>query len=110
VPPPTPRRDQSRSLLQTEGPRIKVKVPTCCGRNSLGTELTIPVYFRPRDKRYVGNDDSRHVHDLWNEQVNCEIDEIFRGSHGVTFSPDDLGQAHAHGYNDCYWCIGGSLG
>ncbi|MBA3630995.1 MAG: hypothetical protein H0W55_15225 [Actinobacteria bacterium] len=74
------------------------------------TGLTTPVYLRPGDKRLVGNDDSRHVHDLWNEQANCEIDNIFRGSHAVTFSPDTLDQAHAHGYNDCYWCIGGSPG
>jgi hypothetical protein len=69
-----------------------------------------PVYSRPTDKRYLGNDDSRHVHDLWNEQVNCEIDGIFRGSHAVTFTPDGLDQAHERGYNDCYWCIGGSPG
>ena len=72
--------------------------------------MSIPVYSRPQDRRYLGNDNSRHVHDLWNEHSNCEIDEIFRSVHAITFEPDSLGQAHALGYNNCYWCIGGSPG
>lgn len=59
-------------------------------------------------KRYLGNNNKMEVHDLDNEQVNCQIDEIIRAGHAVTFTPDTLEEAHRQGYDNCAWCIGGS--
>lgn len=62
---------------------------------------------RPTE-RFLGNSNTREVHDLWREQTNCQIDEIIRAGNGVVFSPDTLEQAHAEGYDNCGWCIGSS--
>lgn len=63
---------------------------------------------RPTGKRYLGNSSTTEVHDLWNETRNCQIDEIIDASNAVVFSPDTLAQAHAEGYDNCSYCIGGS--
>jgi len=63
-------------------------------------------------KRYLGNSNKKEVHDLDQEDTSingCQIDEIIRAGHAVTFNPDTLGEAHAHGYDNCAKCIGGSL-
>jgi hypothetical protein len=62
-------------------------------------------------KRFVGNRSPRHmeVHDLDNEKVMCQIDEIIRAGHTITFNPDTLAQAHRQGYDNCAYCIGGSV-
>jgi hypothetical protein len=39
--------------------------------------MTTPVYSRPEYNRFLGNDDTYEVHDLWNETPTCRIDEIF---------------------------------
>lgn len=54
-------------------------------------------------KRYLGNIDTKEVHDTWNEQTNCQLNEI---KDKVYF--DTLEQAHRAGYDNCYWCLGGS--
>jgi len=57
--------------------------------------------------RYIGNSNpsSMEVHDLDNENKNCQIDEI---QNVVTFFPDTLEQAHRKGYDNCHYCIGDS--
>lgn len=72
--------------------------------------MATPVTGRPFAKRYLGNQNpsSKEVHDLQNEQTQCQIDEIIRARHAVVFSPDTLSQAHAEGYDNCAWCIGRS--
>lgn len=59
-------------------------------------------------QRYLGNTNTKEVHDLRNEQTNCQIDELLRAGHGVVFTPDTLTQAHAEGYDNGAYCIGGS--
>ncbi len=51
---------------------------------------------------------SMEVHDLMNEQSQCQIDEILRAGHAVRFIPDSLDEAHKNGYDNCAYCIGGS--
>jgi hypothetical protein len=62
-------------------------------------------------KRYVGNTNTKEVHDLDNEQTGtneCQIDEIIAAGHAITFNPDSLAQAHSEGYDNGKYCIGGS--
>lgn len=56
-------------------------------------------------KRFLGNSNRKQVHDLDNEQQNCQIDEIAR-DHVVSFTPDTLAQAKSQGYDPCAYCIG----
>ena len=56
--------------------------------------------------KYCGNRSKMEVHDLDNEQVQCQIDEIIRAGHAVPFN--SLTDAHNAGYDNCYYCIGGS--
>ena len=69
---------------------------------------TTPVYTRPTNKRYLGNSNKKEVHDLHNEKTQCQIDEIIAAGNAVLFTPDTLGQAHADGYDNGYYCIGNS--
>ncbi|MHC4473161.1 MAG: hypothetical protein ACYTDY_04450 [Planctomycetota bacterium] len=57
-------------------------------------------------KRYVGNKNEKEVHDLDNEQTNCQIDEI-KVDHVEMF--DSLDTAYAASYDNCHWCLGDSL-
>ncbi|MFC1451925.1 hypothetical protein ACFLSJ_01110 [Verrucomicrobiota bacterium] len=57
---------------------------------------------------YLGNKSKKEVHDLKNEQRNCQIDEILRAGNAMGFSPDTLTEAHSCGYDNCAYCIGGS--
>ncbi len=62
-------------------------------------------------KRFVGNTNNKEVHDLDNEKTGaneCQIDEIIRAGHAVTFNPDTHTQARTSGYDNCAHCIGGS--
>ena len=63
---------------------------------------------RPSGRNYLDNTNSTEAHDLRNETANCQISEITRASHAVTFSPDTLTQAHAEGYDNGHYCIGNS--
>jgi hypothetical protein len=69
--------------------------------------MATSVRSRPAS-RYLGNTHTTEVHDLKNEQADCQIDEIIRAGHAVTFSPDTLALAHAEGYDNCAYCIGSS--
>ncbi len=55
--------------------------------------------------RYLGNKNKTEVHDTSKEKTNCQLREI---TNKKTFSPDTLDQAHAEGYDNCAWCLGGS--
>mgnify|MGYP000891901039 CR=1 FL=1 len=70
--------------------------------------MATPVSSRPPDKRYLGNTNTKEVHDLRDERRGCQIDEIVRAGHGVVFSPDSLVQASGEGFDNCAYCIGGS--
>jgi len=57
-------------------------------------------------ERYLGNNNKKEVHDLDNEQVNCQIDEIINAGHEVPFN--NLSDAHNAGYDNGHYCIGSS--
>ncbi len=56
-------------------------------------------------KRYLGNSNTKEVHDLRNQQTQCQIDEI-KDEHKVWFKTPEA--AKKAGYDPCYWCLGGS--
>lgn len=58
--------------------------------------------------QYCGNTNKKEVHDLDNEKLHCQIDEIIDAGHARTFEPDTLAQAHKEGYDNGAYCIGGS--
>jgi len=72
--------------------------------------MATPINSRPTDKRYLGNSRTDHmeVHDLHNEQPQCQIDEIIEAGNAVVFSPDTLEQAHKEEYDNGAYCLGGS--
>jgi hypothetical protein len=49
------------------------------------------------------------VHDLYSEKANCQIEEILRARNAVGFQPDTLAQARSEAYDNCAYCIGGSM-
>lgn len=55
---------------------------------------------------YLGNKNSMEVHDLDNEKIQCQIDEI-KEDHKVRLS--SLSEAHAKGFDNCAYCMGNSL-
>lgn len=57
-------------------------------------------------ERYLGNANTKEVHDLDNEKTSCQIDEIIKAGHDRPY--DYLSTAHSDGYDNCHWCIGGS--
>lgn len=57
-------------------------------------------------ERYLGNRNTKEVHDLDNENSNCQISEIISAGHDVPFTTLDA--AHRSGYDNGHWCIGGS--
>lgn len=68
------------------------------------------VTFKPRTKQYLGNSSPDHmeVHDLHNEQPQCQVEEIITAGHAVTFDPDSVEQSRDEGYDLCPHCLGGS--
>ena len=63
------------------------------------------------EHKYVGNTNTKEVHDLDNEDTKpngCQIDEIIRAGHVKIFFPDKLEQAKKEGYDNGHYCIGGS--
>jgi len=56
---------------------------------------------------YLGNKNTKEVHNLLNQKVNCQINEI-KPEHRKTFFPDTLEQAHREGFDNCAHCIGNS--
>ena len=65
--------------------------------------MAYPIYGRTG--RYLGNRDTREVHDLRNERPNCQIDEILRAGNAVAFIPDTQAQARGEGYDNCHYCL-----
>ena len=57
-------------------------------------------------ERYMGNTSTKEVHDLDNEQTNCQIDEVIRAGHDKPFT--DLNVAHRAGYDNCAYWMGSS--
>ena len=55
-------------------------------------------------ERYCGNTNTLEVHDLDNENTNCQIDEILEAGHAKPFN--SLTAAHNLGYDDCAYCLG----
>lgn len=55
--------------------------------------------------QYLGNKNEMEVHDTWNEQKGCKLDEI-KEDHKVNL--DSLEEAHKKGFDNCHWCIGNS--
>lgn len=53
---------------------------------------------------YLGDTNKRQVHDLLNQQINCNIDKI-KIVHKRYFIPDTFTQANSEGYGNCTWCI-----
>lgn len=58
-------------------------------------------------ERYLGNTNTKEVHDLDYENTNCQIDEIIKAGHDKPFN--SLHDAYKQGYNNCYWCIEESI-
>lgn len=62
-----------------------------------------------RGERYLGNTNTKEVHDLDREDKSksgCQIDEIICAGHARPFR--SLRTAHKEGYSDCAKCIGES--
>jgi len=57
-------------------------------------------------EQFLGNARTKEVHDLDNEKVNCQIDEIIRAGNDRPFH--FLSTAHAQGYDNCAYCLGNS--
>lgn len=56
--------------------------------------------------RYLGNTNKKEVHDVQNEQKNCQLAEIVAAGHDKQFAT--LEDAHRAGYDNCRWCLEGS--
>lgn len=54
---------------------------------------------------YLGNTNTKEVHNLDNQKTNCQINEI-KSEHKKYFAT--LQQAHAAGFDNCAHCIGNS--
>ena len=50
--------------------------------------------------------DKKKVHDLDNEKGRCQIKRIIEADHEKPYK--SLIAAHADGYENCHWCLGGS--
>jgi hypothetical protein len=57
-------------------------------------------------EKYLGNTHKMEVHDLDTEKADCQIDEIIAAAHDKPFAY--LSDAHAAGYDNCAYCVGGS--
>lgn len=55
--------------------------------------------------RFLGNRNTKEVHDTYKPNNNCQLGEI---KDRVTFYPDTLEQAHREGYDNCDYCLGNS--
>lgn len=56
--------------------------------------------------RYCGNINTKEVHDLDNEKLLCQINEIIQAGHAKPFN--SIIEAHREGFDNCAYCIGGS--
>lgn len=69
----------------------------------------------PVGSKYVGNKNSKEVHDLDNMTSQCQVEKIIKASNAIFFdtgclASDDkaLELIHAEGYDNCHYCIGDS--
>ncbi len=67
----------------------------------------MPYPITGRSVLYLGNTSTREVHELRDEQENCQVSKIVVAGNAVGFEPDTLDQAHVEGYDDCHYCIRG---
>jgi putative aminopeptidase FrvX len=61
---------------------------------------------RANGKKYLGNTNTKEVHDLDNEQPQCQINEIISHRHDVYF--DNHEDAKAQGFDNGHFCLGNS--
>ena len=63
---------------------------------------------RMRGERFLANASSskREVHDLDNEKVQCQIDEIIRAGNDRPYIT--LAAAQSAAYDNCAYCLGSS--
>lgn len=54
-------------------------------------------------ERYLGNSESKEVHDLEKEKQQCKVDEIIRAGNEVPFK--SLKDAYEQGYTNCVLCL-----
>ena len=57
-------------------------------------------------EQFLGNMNTKEVHDLDNETDNCQIDEIIDAGNDKPFH--SLEAAHKAGYDNCHYCVGRS--
>ena len=59
-------------------------------------------------EKYLANRNprSREVHDLDNEKISCQIDEIIRAGNDKPY--DSHAAARTDGYDNCHYCLGSS--
>lgn len=61
-------------------------------------------------ERFLGNTNKKEVHDLDNEKTGsnqCQIDEIIRAGNDKPFNSQAA--ANAAGYDNCNYCLSGSM-
>ena len=58
-------------------------------------------------EQYLANTNKKEVHDLDKEDTQCQIDEIITAKHDKPYT--SLDDAHRDGYDNCHYCIGGSI-
>ena len=78
---------------------------TFLSRRRQGGRMAYPISSRP-NRRYLGNVNTMETHDLKNETLSCQVDEIIAAGHAVVFYPDSRIQAESEGYESCAWCLG----
>lgn len=59
-------------------------------------------------ERYLANtsESKREVHDLDNEMVQCQINEIINAGNDKPYT--SLTAAQADGFDNCFYCLGNS--
>ncbi|MCX6168674.1 MAG: hypothetical protein NTX65_05020 [Ignavibacteriales bacterium] len=57
-------------------------------------------------EKYLGNKNTKEVHDLDNEKKVCQIDEIINAANDVPFT--SLLEAYIQKFDNCAYCIGNS--
>lgn len=56
--------------------------------------------------RYLANTNKLEIHDLQNQQINCQINEI-KQEHRISLNTEDDVKRwiNLHGFNGCKWCL-----
>ena len=63
--------------------------------------------IKARNSRiYLGNRDTKELHNLKDERSDCRIDDILTLEQAVGFAPDKLKESRISGYvNTCPYCM-----